>query len=173
LEQVSDVIDTENGEIRMRGMPLEVESQLDVDESTMKKELDTMRSDLKLETKSTKLEVETIGINVVQDIGSMKQDLESLGGLIKGLVNHLTPQHTAITPEQQHASSGSHYFVKKLWEQLHNESWLVNPQMTNRALEDLGVGSEQELALLDKAQLDQLVEHFKPIPKRKFLSAFL
>ena len=45
----------------------------------------------------------------------------------------------------------------------------MDPEGASLTLKDLGVETENDLDLLDKTQLEQLVELFKPVPKKRFL----
>ena len=55
---------------------------------------------------------------------------------------------------------------------MHTESWLQDPEVARGTMKELGLETEDDLALLDKQQLEQLADLFKPIPKKKFLSYF-
>jgi len=177
LEVVTDVNETEPGQMSASspelelGMQQELGFQLDVVEDHLKKELETVNSNVNLEIDSTKLQLETLVSNVKEDVGSINHELEYLRGLIEGIVSQISSEYASSTPLQQdQVPPGSQSFVKKLWEQLHTESWLVDPEKTNRTLKELGVETEEDMVQLDQEQLEYLAENFKPEPKKEFMS---
>ena len=163
LEEVSEVsesdlwkVKTEMSEMKQE-MKQKLEVKVDAVETKMVDRLDTMGSNMQ----GMKQELESMGSHV-------KQELDGLRSVIASLVNELSSdKRHAGGYERTIYDSGT----KSLWEQLHTEKWLLDPGSTSHTLKDLGVETEDDLALLDKAQLEQLAELFKPIPKKKFLSA--
>jgi len=137
-------------------------------------ELYQVKQETKQELESMKTELlESMGSNGKQEMESLKTELlESMGEVSAGPVGRLPSLHGADSPREE--SSGEEPSLstrKSLWEHLHRESWLLDPAITSRTLKQLGVEAEDDLALLNNAQLEQLAELFKPIPKKKFLRA--
>ena len=119
-------------------------------------ELGMMRTEMSEMKQEMKQELEV-------KFDAVETKMDGLRSVIASLVNELSS-------DKRHAG-GYDSGTKSLWEQLHTEKWLLDPGSTSHTLKDLGVETEDDLALLDKSQLEQLAELFKPIPKKKFLSA--
>ena len=126
-----------------------------------------------------KIKAELTGLKAEMGVGmeGLKRELmESVGTTIKELVGQLTSAQSAVVDSSLSTAGVLTPAAARtlLWSHLHTDSWLLDAEHTHRTLEQLGVETEKDLALLEMEHLQVLAGHFtagKIAMKPVFLSA--
>ena len=112
-----------------------------------------------------KIKAELTGLKAEMGVGmeGLKRELmESVGTTIKELVGQLTSAQSAVVDSSLSTAGVLTPAAARtlLWSHLHTDSWLLDAEHTHRTLEQLGVETEKDLALLEMEHLQVLAGHF-------------